>query len=500
MKKGSPFQSLLVANRGEIAIRILRTARERGLRAIGVYSEADVNALHRFEADEALCIGPAESQKSYLSIEAILEAARKSKAEAIHPGYGFLSENASFARAVENESIIFVGPTAQMIETMGDKVRARQCVAAQGVPVVPGTEGLTDTEAALKAVSRLERERSDFCYPLLIKAAGGGGGKGMRIVRKPEDLKENLERAQSESLKAFNNPMVFVERYIEEPRHIEVQIMGDGNHYVHLYERECSLQRRHQKVVEEAPSPSISSQLREAIVAAALKAAQSVRYTSVGTVEFIVAPNDDFFFLEMNTRIQVEHPVSEWITGTDILRHQLDLAMGHSLKDFETPAMRGHSIEVRLYAEDTEHGFIPQPGRIHRLHFPSWAGIRVETSVESGSLISSFYDPMIAKISCWAPSRQDCRLRLAAFLKSLIVEGVVTNRIFLIDILESDFFKSGRFHTHQLESIGWRASLKHRPTAKELAMMCLKDHLNTKVQTKSHPLSTWQTSLELRGL
>ncbi|MBN8555471.1 MAG: ATP-grasp domain-containing protein [Deltaproteobacteria bacterium] len=485
------MKKILVANRGEIAIRILRTAREMGFKTVAVYSEEDQNALHRFEADESICIGPAESQKSYLKVENILDAAKKTKADAIHPGYGFLSENSSFAAEVKIAGLTFIGPAADVIKQMGDKVLARQAVEKAGVPTVPGTGALKSVEEALTAVKNLLKTRKDFKFPLLVKAAGGGGGKGMRIVRSEGELKENIERARSEALKAFNNETVFVERYLEEPRHIEVQVLGDGKSVLHLFERECSLQRRHQKVVEEAQSPSLTPQLREKILAAGVAAAKAVKYSSAGTVEFIVSNTDDFYFLEMNTRIQVEHPVSEWITGIDLIRWQIDIANGKPLKlSQEDIRSQGHSIEVRLYAEDCDHGFLPQPGKLHFLRFPHWTGVRVDSAVISPTTISSFYDPMIAKISAWAPTREECRQRMKLFLEKTEVEGLITNKAFLLEILNAEFFKKGHYHTQLLESPNWRKKIQ--PSNEILAALCLKDYLENKISFESRNLSSWQ--------
>lgn len=487
----SKSQKILVANRGEIAVRILRTAREMGCKTVAVYSEEDAQSLHRFQADEAVCIGPAESQKSYLNVDALMAAAKQTGTTAIHPGYGFLSENAAFARRVQKEGMTFIGPDPDSIEKMGDKVIARKTVEANGVATAPGTGAIDDLKIGLETIERLLKERPDFKFPLLIKAAGGGGGKGMRIVRAVSELKENLERAQSEAQKAFNNPIVFVERYIERPRHIEVQVLGDGSKVLHLFERECSMQRRHQKVVEEATSPSLSPAVRQKILEAGVKAAQSVHYKSAGTVEFIVSESDEFYFLEMNTRIQVEHPVTEWITGIDLIRWQIDIAFGRKLEiDQSQIKANGHSIEVRLYAEDTENGFIPQPGHLHYLKFPFWTGVRVDSAVQSGSKVSSFYDPMIAKISAWGPTREDCRQRMKLFLEQTQVEGLVTNRAFLLQILDCEAFKKGRYHTQFLEDKGWQKTIA--PTAEDIALLCLKDHLETKVSIKSQPLSAWQ--------
>jgi acetyl-CoA carboxylase biotin carboxylase subunit len=488
------FKKLLVANRGEIAIRILRTAREMKIKTVAIYSEEDRNALHIREADESICVGPAESRLSYLNVENIINAAKKLKVDAIHPGYGFLSENAGFAKAVKKSGMTFIGPEASTIEQMGDKVIARETVQKFGVPTVPGTGAISDIKAGIRTIQELLKKRKDFVFPLLIKAAGGGGGKGMRIVRSEIELKENLERAQSEALKAFNNPVVFVERYIERPRHIEVQVLGDGKNVIHLFERECSLQRRHQKVVEEAKSPSLDEKTRAKILEAGVQAAKSVNYKSAGTVEFVVSEKNEYYFLEMNTRIQVEHPVTEWITGVDLIRQMIQIAAGEKLeltqKDISS---NGHAIEVRLYAEDCDNGFLPQPGDLHFLRFPHWTGVRVDSAVMSPAKISSFYDPMIAKISVWAPTRADCIERTRLFLESTRVEGLITNRAFLLEIMESDFFKSGKFHTQILEDKKWRKNSS--PSLEVLAGLCLKDYLENRVDFQSAALSQWQQTL-----
>jgi acetyl-CoA carboxylase biotin carboxylase subunit len=492
------FNKLLVANRGEIAVRILRTARELGIKTVAIYSEEDRDAFHVTQADESVCVGPAESQKSYLSVPNILEACRTLKVDAVHPGYGFLSENSGFAESVQKAGLTFVGPDPQKIFQMGDKVVARETVTPFGVPTVPGTGAIDDLEKGLKTVEQLLKDRPDFKFPLLIKAAGGGGGKGMRIVRNQGELKENLERARSEALKAFNNPIVFVERYLENPRHIEVQVLGDGKNILHLFERECSLQRRHQKVVEEALSPSLSPQVRQKLLEAGVKAAQSVQYNSAGTVEFIVSENDDFYFLEMNTRIQVEHPVSEWITGIDLIRAQIEIAQGKPLELEQSQIKaQGHSIEVRLYAEDADNQFLPQPGNLHFLRFPHWTQVRVDSAVQSPCRISSFYDPMIAKISAWAPDRLQCIHRMHQFLAQTEVEGLITNRSFLMEIMEAEFFRKGRYHTHLLEESGWRKKLK--PSTQEIALLCLKDHLERRFRPQSSTRSTWQESYALEA-
>ncbi|MGA0163795.1 MAG: acetyl-CoA carboxylase biotin carboxylase subunit [Bdellovibrionota bacterium] len=485
------FKKILVANRSEIALRVIRTAKELGLKTVAVYSEADQNSAHVLAADEAVCIGPAESKDSYLSIEKLMMAIEKTGADAVHPGYGFLSERAAFAKALEDKGICFIGPRSELIDLMGDKVKARKKMQEFGVPVVPGTDALEDLDEAEEIILKKVKTQKDFKFPLLIKSSGGGGGKGMRKVHEAAELRPALERAQSESLQAFGTPLVFVERYIENPRHIEIQVLGDGKNALHFFERECSLQRRHQKVVEEALSPSLSEATREKMSDIAAKATKQLGYNSVGTLEFIVSPEEDFYFLEMNTRIQVEHPVTEWITGSDLIREQILVAQGHSIALKQDDILRrGHAIEVRLYAEDAENNFMPRPGKIHFLRFPEWTGVRVDSTMASGSLVSSHYDPMIAKISCWAPDREQCRQRLIHFLRETKIEGLVTNRSFLIQILQSDFFQSGRYHTGILEKQDWRPRSKDR--SEIFASLCLQDYLRRGAKLYSEPLSTWQ--------
>jgi len=486
------LKKLLIANRGEIAVRVIRSAKELGIKTVAVYSEADQKALHVREADEAVPVGPAESSLSYLKIENILKAAKQSGADSIHPGYGFLSEKEAFAKAVQQAGLIFVGPDPEQIKRMGDKVEARELMVSLGVPVVPGTGALEDLKHAEKEVDDLLAKRPDFRFPLLVKASGGGGGKGMRIVRKREELKAALERAQSEAIKAFANPVIFVERYIEEPRHIEVQVLGDGKKAVHLFERECSLQRRHQKVFEEAPSPSISEKTRQKMLDVSVMAVEKMGYKSAGTLEFIVSPDDDFYFLEMNTRIQVEHPVSELITGIDLVAEQLKIAAGEPLSFSQDQIQkRGHAIEVRLYAEDPDRQFLPQPGKLQFLRFPPWSGIRVDSGVESPEVISPHSDPMIAKVIAWAPTRSQALEKLALYLKQIQIEGLVTNRSFLSEVCDADYFRQGRYHTGILESTGWR---KPTPVSEEVyALACLRDYLQREPLETSRPLSDWQS-------
>ncbi|QTL05328.1 acetyl/propionyl/methylcrotonyl-CoA carboxylase subunit alpha [Aquabacter sp. L1I39] len=442
-----PIRTLLVANRGEIAVRVMRTARAMGLKTIAVYSEADARALHVASADEAYPIGPAPARESYLRIDAILEAAKASGADAIHPGYGFLSENATFAKACAEAGIVFVGPPASAIEAMGSKSAAKALMEKAGVPLVPGYHG-ADQDPAL-----LAREAARIGYPVLIKASAGGGGKGMKVVRSAEEFADALASAQREARNAFGDDRVLVEKYLTRPRHIEVQVFADthGN-VVYLHERDCSIQRRHQKVVEEAPAPGMSPERRAAMGQAAVDAARAVGYVGAGTVEFI-AEGDDFFFMEMNTRLQVEHPVTEAITGQDLVEWQIRVARGEALPlaQADIPLM-GHAIEVRLYAEDPEKDFLPQVGRLDHLVLPqAIPGVRVDSGVRAGDTVSIHYDPMIAKIIAEGADRAEALGRLRAALAATQVVGLSTNRAFLQSILAEPAFAAADLDTGFIE-------------------------------------------------
>jgi acetyl-CoA carboxylase, biotin carboxylase subunit len=435
------IRKVLVANRGEIAVRIMRTCRELGIPSVAVYSEPDRMALHTIYATEAYPIGPAPAAQSYLDIDRIIETAKKSGADAIHPGYGFLSERASFARACADAKITFIGPDPHAIETMGEKTLARRTMIAAGVPVVPGTERPVETFAlALEAARKIG-------YPLMLKAAAGGGGKGMRLVKAEGDLQGAFETAQREATAAFGDGSVYLERYIETPRHIEIQVFGDRHgRVIHLNERECSIQRRHQKVIEECPSPFVDEELRAKMGEVAVKAAQAVDYVGAGTVEFLVDAERRFYFLEMNTRLQVEHPVTELTTGYDLVREQLRVADGLPMEVVPT-APRGHAIEARLYAEDPEHGFIPAPGRVSFVRSPGGFGVRVDSGVYGGFEITPHYDPMISKLSVWATSRERAIGRMDRALSEYVVNGVTTNVTFLRRIMQHAAFKEGRTDT-----------------------------------------------------
>ena len=440
------FQTLLIANRGEIACRIVRTARAMGLSTVAVYSEADANAAHVVLADRAVCIGPPPARDSYLRADAILEAAKATTAEAIHPGYGFLSENADFAEACGNAGLIFVGPPAAAIRAMGLKDRAKALMEKAGVPVVPGYHGADQSAAALQAAA------DKIGYPVLIKAAAGGGGKGMRLVERGEEFAAALESARREAKSAFANDHVLIEKYVLQPRHIEVQVFADmRGHTVHLLERDCSLQRRHQKVIEEAPAPGLSEVLRAHIGAIGVKAAQAVGYIGAGTVEFIADTSqglrpDRIWFMEMNTRLQVEHPVTEAITGFDLVEWQLRVASGEALAAGQGDIRaHGHAVEARLYAEDPQSGFLPSIGTLERFVLPQ--EVRVDTGVRQGDTVTAYYDPMIAKLIAHAPTREEAVAKLADALAKAEIAGLHSNNAFLIRTLCHRDFVAGKIDT-----------------------------------------------------
>ncbi|MGY2066760.1 ATP-binding protein [Blastococcus sp. SYSU DS0619] len=446
------FDTVLVANRGEIAVRVLRTLREMGIRSVAVHSDADAGALHTRLADVAVRLGPAPAAESYLSIDRVLAAAAQTGAQAIHPGYGFLSENVDFARACAEAGIVFIGPPVAAIEAMGDKIRAKQTVMAAGVPVVPGrTEpGMSDDEVADAAVAA--------GFPVLLKPSAGGGGKGMRVIRGKEELPEAIAGARREARNSFGDDTLLVERYVGNSRHIEVQVLGDAHGTViHLGERECSLQRRHQKVIEEAPSPLLDTSMRASMGRAAVEAAKAVGYTGAGTVEFIVDADQprEFFFLEMNTRLQVEHPVTECITGLDLVEQQIRVAAGQRLPiDQSDVSLDGHAIEARLYAEDPARGFLPQAGTVLGLGEPEGPGIRVDSSLAVGSVVGTDYDPMLAKVIAWGPDRETARARLVGALGRTSVLGVTTNASFLRALLTDPDVVAGKLDTGLIERRG----------------------------------------------
>ncbi|GAB3071051.1 acetyl/propionyl/methylcrotonyl-CoA carboxylase subunit alpha [Nocardioides zeae] len=440
---------VLVANRGEIARRVFRTCREMGIATVAVYSDADAQAPFVLEADEAVPLGGATPAESYLRADAVLEAAERVGADAVHPGYGFLSENADFARRCEKAGITFIGPGVEAIEAMGSKLTARDMMEAAGVPVLPGRDltGVPDDEVLAVAEA--------IGWPVLVKASFGGGGRGMRVVRAESELLEAIASARREAGSAFGNDTVFLEHYVDEPRHVEIQIFGDTHGaIVHLNERECSIQRRHQKIIEESPSPVVTPELRERMGAAAVEAGRALGYVGAGTVEFLLAPGGDFYFLEVNTRLQVEHPVTELVTGLDLVRLQIDVAAGLPLPpEAFAPTITGHAIEARLYAEDALNGFLPAAGTLHRFEIPEVPGLRVDGGVESGDVVSTNYDPMLAKVIGYGRTREEASARLVRALRGARVLGVTTNRTLLVGILEHEEFVAGRIDTHFLDRL-----------------------------------------------
>lgn len=439
-----PISKLLVANRGEIALRIMRSAREMGIKTVAVFSEADRNALHVRYADEAICIGPAPSNQSYLLGENIIAACKNTGAEAIHPGYGFLSENAGFAQLVADAGLILVGPSPQAMETMGNKLSAKAAALKYNIPMVPGTE------EAIKNVNEAKERAIEVGFPILIKAAAGGGGKGMRIVEKVEDFEEQMKLAVSEATSAFGDGSVFIERYVTSPRHIEIQVLGDNyGNIVHLFERECSVQRRHQKVVEEAPSSVLTPEIRDKMGKCAVDVARSVNYTGAGTVEFILDENLDFFFLEMNTRLQVEHPVTELITGIDLVKEQIKVAQGEELSFAqEDLKINGHAVELRVYAEDPNNNFLPDIGTLQTYKTPKGNGVRVDDGFEQGMEIPIYYDPMIAKLITFGKDREEAINRMIRAIEEYEITGIETTLGFGKFVMQHEAFKSGNFDTH----------------------------------------------------
>jgi acetyl-CoA carboxylase biotin carboxylase subunit len=441
------MKKILVANRGEIAIRVMRSAREMGIKTVAVYSDADRNALHVRYADEAVHIGEAPSAKSYLNIEKIISVAKATNADAIHPGYGFLSENPVFARKVKEAGIIFIGPSAEAMELMGNKLAAKAMAQKNKIPLVPGTDGAIADKKAAKNISE------KIGYPVLIKAAAGGGGKGMRIVHDENNFDEMLSLAMSEAQSAFGDSSVFIEKYVSSPRHIEIQVLGDNHgNVVHLFERECSIQRRHQKVVEEAPSSVLTPELRKAMGECAVNIARACGYTGAGTVEFLLDEKKNFYFLEMNTRLQVEHPVTEFITGIDLVKEQIKVARGEKLSFAQNDIqMRGHAIEIRVCAEDVTNNFLPDIGKLIHYKTPKGVGVRVDDSYEQGMDIPIYYDPMIAKLIVYGKDRAEVIERMKRAIDEYTIEGVETTLPFCRFVMEHEAFTSGNFDTHFVE-------------------------------------------------
>lgn len=491
----SKISKVLVANRGEIAVRIIRTCKELGIETVAVYSDADRNALHVQLADEAYRIGPAPSSASYLLENKIIDVAIEAGANAIHPGYGFLSENAAFAEACKREKITFVGPSAAAIRAMGDKTTARAMMETAGIPMAPGT-----TEA-IEDVDDAARIAEEIGYPVLIKAAAGGGGKGMRRVEKPDAFRQAMEMAQREAASAFGDGRVFLEKYIMQPRHIEFQILADtqGN-CVHLFERECSIQRRHQKVIEEAPSSILTPDVRAAMGTAAVNAARACGYANAGTVEFLVDDALNFYFMEMNTRLQVEHPVTELITGLDLVAEQIRIAEGEPLGfQQEDLHIAGHAIECRVYAEDPENNFLPSPGTLHLHRPPAGPGVRLDAGVEEGGDIPIHYDPMIAKLITYADTREAAIRRMARALAEYEVAGVKTTIPFCAFVMQHEAFIEGAISTHFVANHFNPDSLSHSPDEeKEVAMLMAAWHLHHSGETAAPAAATESTSAWLR--
>lgn len=490
------FSKILVANRGEIAVRVMRTAREMGIPTVAVYSEADRDALHVVSADEAFFLGESSPALSYLNIDKIIDAALRSGADAIHPGYGFLAENPVFAERVVSEGIVFIGPPARVMADLGNKTTARRIMSEIGVPIIPGMiypEG---------EPSRLIEAAGAMGYPVLVKAAAGGGGKGMRIVENADALPEAARSATGEALTAFGDGTIYLEKYLDRPRHVEFQILADSyGNIVHLFERECSIQRRHQKIIEETPSTALDEELRARMGAAAVAAGRAAGYINAGTVEFLLDRNGDFYFLEVNTRLQVEHPVTEMITGLDLVRRQIEIAAGLPLPFTQSDLVRrGHSIECRIYAEDPEADFMPAPGRILFAQYPEGPGVRFDHGIYSGFEVPVHYDPILGKLVVWAEDRNMAIARMIRALRECVILGVRTQVEFLLDVLTSEAFKAGDNHTRFIEDhfAAWKPDQNANCLA---ALGCVAyDMVAPKVGTSSVAqanqtgfLSPWQT-------
>ncbi|MCM8570689.1 acetyl-CoA carboxylase biotin carboxylase subunit [Gramella jeungdoensis] len=476
------MKKILVANRGEIALRVMKTIKKMGIDTVAVFSKADRNAPHVKFADEAVCIGEAPSSESYLKADKIIEVAKELNVDGIHPGYGFLSENASFAEKVEKNGITWIGPGSKAIEIMGSKLAAKDAVKKYDIPMVPGIdEAITDTEKAKKIAN-------DIGFPILIKASAGGGGKGMRIVEKEEDLEDQMKRAISEAESAFGDGSVFIEKYVASPRHIEIQVLADthGN-FVHLFERECSIQRRHQKVVEEAPSVVLDEKLRKEMGEAAVKVAKACDYVGAGTVEFLFDENRNFYFLEMNTRLQVEHPVTEYITGVDLVEQQILVARGEKLAfSQEDLKIKGHAMELRVYAEDPLEDFMPSTGKLEKYSLPTGEGIRLDNGFEEGMDVPIYYDPMLAKLITYGRTREEAIQLIIKAIDDYIVEGVSTTLPFGKFVFQHEAFRSGKFDTHFVKKYYSPEALKEE-TEKEArlaAIMALKQYFKDREQLR----------------
>ncbi|MCJ8163706.1 acetyl-CoA carboxylase biotin carboxylase subunit [Pontibacter sp. E15-1] len=489
MKK---IKKVLVANRGEIALRVMRTAKEMGIKTVAIFSEADRNALHVRFADEAVCVGGPKSSESYLRGDVIIDVCKQLQVDAIHPGYGFLSENAGFARKAQEAGIIFIGPSPEAIELMGSKLAAKAAVARYNIPMVPGTEeAITDVEAAKQIASQVG-------FPILIKASAGGGGKGMRVVENVGMFEEQMKMAVSEATSAFGDGAVFIEKYIGSPRHIEIQVLGDthGN-IVHLFERECSIQRRHQKVIEEAPSAVLTPALREEMGRCAVNVAKACDYVGAGTVEFLVDENLNFYFLEMNTRLQVEHPVTEQITGLDLVKEQIQIAEGHPLGfKQEDLQINGHALELRVYAEDPANNFLPDIGRLETYTRPQGQGVRVDDGFEQGMDIPIYYDPMIAKLVTFGKDREEAIAKMLRAIDEYQITGIETTLPFGAYVLQHEAFRSGNFDTKFIERYFSPSVLEQKPGIEEeeiavaLAALLLENKKPDTAETSNVPTST----------
>lgn len=437
------LKKVLIANRGEIAVRIIRACREMGIRTVAIYSEADKNALHKTLADEAVCIGPAPSNKSYLNIKAILEAACLTGADSIHPGFGFLSENATFAKMCEEIGIKFIGPNHELIELLGNKSKAKETMKNAGVPVVPGSDGLIQSKSQAVELAK------QIKYPVILKASAGGGGRGIRIAYNEEELKKEYDIVKQEAKVSFNDDSLYMEKFVENPRHVEIQILADehGN-CIYLGDRDCSVQRRNQKVMEETPSSFISEETRKKMGETSVKAVKEIGYSNAGTIEFLVDKNKDFYFMEMNTRVQVEHPVTEMVTGIDIIKEQIKIASGEKLEyDQKDVKIDGHSLEVRVNAENPSKNFMPCPGTITGLHLPGGNGVRVDTAIYAGYTVPQNYDSMLAKIIVHGKNRDESIAKMKSAIAELVIEGIDTNRDFLYQILENKNFNTNNYDT-----------------------------------------------------
>jgi len=488
------FKKVLIANRGEIAVRIIKACQEMGIKTVAVYSEVDKNAPHVQLADETVNLGDPTPIESYLNIPKIIKIAQEAGADAIHPGYGFLAENPDFAKSCNDKGMKFIGPSFKVISLMGDKIAAKKIMEKAGVPVIPGYHGVKQDN------SSLAKEGRKIGFPLLVKAAAGGGGKGMRIVHSEDALEDSIESAKRESKSAFGNDTVFLEKYIDKPRHIEFQILADehGN-IVHLFERECSIQRRHQKIIEETPSPVMTPELREEMGKSAVKASEAVGYSNAGTIEFMVDGNLDFYFMEMNTRLQVEHPITEMTTGIDLAKWQLRIASGMKLtlkqKDL---IQRGHAIECRIYAENPSNGFLPSIGTLTKVESPNGPNIRNDTGIHTGMKITPYYDPMLAKLVVSSENREECISKMIWALSHYVVLGVTTNVSFLNKVINHNEFKNGNITTHFIENHfkDWTSTKKGLPV-EALIALAVYDSMHTKTQEtvrykESDPHSPWK--------